>query len=266
MKLIDLTPAPKSTTSVSKFTSQARKIVEETFAIRSDEEAQEALITQLSRILSNQYTLIRNVQVEGLEAPVPLILIGPTGISIINASSVKGIFQAKGDTWAEMGHNRQFQPARPNLISQTLFMAQAVEEYLKKNGYAVPEIPAILFFSHPGTHVDSIRPSVRIVLMDGLERFITGLLQGHPVLSKADAQNYIEALSRPPENLEENQDTASKGSSIRNPLASEELENRITIFSQRIPFTAQQLLLLGAMAVVEIIVLIGFIALVLTTN
>lgn len=265
MKLIDLTPVAKTTTSVTKFTSQARKLVEETFSIRSDEEAQEVLITQLGRILSNQYTLIRNAQVEGLDAPVPLILIGPTGLSVIHASSIKGIFQAKGEILAEMGHNRQFQPARPNLIAQTQMMAEAVDSYLAKNGYTVPEIPGILFFSHPGTHVDSIRPSVRIVLMDGVERFITGLLQGHPVLTKTDAQNYIEALTRPPEIPENGQEAATK-TTIKNPLVNPELENQITIFSQKVPFSAQQIILLGAMAIIEIIVLIGFIALILSTH
>ncbi len=52
-----------------------------------------------------------------------MVLVGPTGIQVIYASALKGVYRAKNDTWSVMDNrSHRFKPAQPNLIARTLLM------------------------------------------------------------------------------------------------------------------------------------------------
>jgi hypothetical protein len=271
MKVIDLGPTPPKGNSLKALVFETQKTLGDAFGLNQDIKAQDALSTQLGKGLNNRFTLIRNFKLEDSEVPIPLILIGPTGLFVIHTSALKGVFQAKNESWLIASQTKKYVPAHPNLITRTTLMSKAVGAFLKRKGLDEPAIQGVLFFSKPGIHVDAQRPAVRIVLMDGVDRFITSILQGELQYEREDVQSLIAALSgtggpekieQPP--LEETADIKKEPQVVapqRDPILAKNFEG----FSKRLPLTTRQWVLLGVMAIVEIIILVTFIIIVLIT-
>jgi hypothetical protein len=271
MKVIDLSPTAPQGNSLSALTYQAQKALGDIFGLKQDIKAQETLITQLGKTLSNRFIIIRNLKIEDLSTPIPLILIGPTGIYVIYTSALKGIFQAKNESWLIASKANRYVPARPNLITRTSLMVKALEAVLDKHGLSGPEIQGVLFFFNPGIHVDAQRPIIRIVLMDGVERFVTSLVQGELKYEKDEVQTLVTALTEPG-SLEKKEALPSEAPAEvtpqpkpieppREPI----LGKKINAVSERFPLTTRQWVLLGIMGLVEIIILVAFILIILTT-
>jgi hypothetical protein len=272
MKVIDLSPKPPEGNSLNALIFNAQKTLGDAFGLNQDIKAQDTFITQLGRSLNNRFILIRNFKLVDPDIVIPFILIGPTGFSVIYTSTIKGVFQAKNETWSIVSKSNRYEPARPNLITRTGLMTRAVEAFLKKQGQSVPEIQGVLFFSNPGVHVDAQRPAVRIVLMDGVERFATGLLQGELSLEREEVQNLVTALTEAgkPEKkeepaAEETGDISSKPKSAGPPREAIMAKNFDAV-SRKLPLTTRQWVLLGIMAFVEVIILVVFIIIILTTS
>jgi hypothetical protein len=271
MKVIDLGPQPPQGNSLSVLVFQAQKTAADAFGLNQDIKAQDTLTAQLGRGLNNRFTLIRNFRLEDLDIPIPMILIGPTGIFVIHTSTIQGVFQAKNESWLIVSQTKKYEPARPNLITRTTLMTSAIETFLKKKNMNVPDIQGVLYFSKAGIHVDAQRPAVRIVLMDGVDRFIASILQGELHYEREDVQNLVAALTgtggsekieQPPLEEPVDQKKETRGAApARDPILAKNLD----VVSRRLPLTTQQWVLLGIMALVEIIILVTFIIIVLVT-
>jgi len=275
MKVIDGTPTSVKKDAFSKLTKSFQDILDKVLSPEKDSQAQDVFINHMNKTLGGKFVLLHNFILEGLDVPIPMILIGPPGISVIYASARKGVFRAKNEVLSEMNRSRDFVPSRPNLISHTMLMARAVDAHLKKRGYEVPEVQSLLFFSNPGTHVDSQRPALRIVLIDGLDRFSAGILQAQPVFTREDVQELTDAFTTPPPAPEPTQEpgpsteqtpAAESGQvpveeEIREGLGAKQMQT----LSKKVRLTTKQLIFLGAMAFFEILILIGFVVLILTT-
>ena len=158
-------------------------------------QSQDTVIAALGKALNNQYVLLRNVTLEGLSIPIPLVLAGPPGVRIIYASAVRGVYRAKGEGWEKMNDgSKNFSIHRPNLITRTLLMARAVLAYLNNQGQTLPEVEPVIVFTQPGVHVETVRPVVRVVLMDALDRFITGFVQSRGILTPDQIQDIVSNL------------------------------------------------------------------------
>jgi len=226
------------------------------------------VISQLNKMLGSQFTMLRNVKLEGFESLIPLVLIGPPGITVINVSAEKGVFRAKEDAWLEMkGRTQDYEPARPNLIAQTQAMRRALENYFTQLGYEVPEISEILFFSDPGIHIDSVRPSVRILMRDSLDRFSSNLLQIPQSLSGQDVITVVELFNQPaatgeqpPFDMSEFKEPIEEAEPSK-PDAFEQsaLVKNINAAVKKLNLRRSQWILLVAMVVMEIIILMAFI-------
>ena len=156
---------------------------------QSDMEAQETIIAFLQKVLDNRYILLRNIVIVGLDIPIPLVLVGPAGVRVLVISGVRGIYRVRDDIWEQLDEGIQnYRRAQPNLVTRTLLLGQAVEAYLIKNGRKIEGLEALLLFSDPGMHVDSIHPAVRVVLIDGLERLVSGLVQEQRSLTPEQVQ------------------------------------------------------------------------------
>jgi hypothetical protein len=275
MKVIDRSPKPEEGTGIDKLRDRLRKIMEFGLSWESDIQAQEVIITQMGKALSNKYILLRNVQLEGLDIPIPLILVGPQGLFVMYTSALKGVYRAKGETWAEMhSRTRRFEPARPNLITRTLLMTRAVETFLARRGHHILEIQSVLLFSNPGTHVDIIRPAIRVVLMDGLDRFISGLAQTRTFLTGEDIQHIVDAILQPASSQVSGEAEAlaqpTSGAQSTAPreggaLPTHLSRNYVTL-SNRINLTRGQWIFLGLFAFIQVIIVAAFIIYVLLTT
>ncbi|MGW8144409.1 MAG: hypothetical protein ACWGN2_08430 [Anaerolineales bacterium] len=162
-----------------------------------DVQAQSVLIQNLESILDNTYTMVRNVPLPGFSLPVPLVLISQTGVRTFYASAVRGIFRVKGDNWYKLAEkDGRYKLDRPNLVRRTELMSRAVIDYLGKNNIYLDESEPVLYFAQPGVHVDAPESPVRLLQIDGVNRYAASLLDENTVLNAMEIHHIIEVLSR----------------------------------------------------------------------
>ena len=196
MIIIDRSPWRNMSRPLSTF-AQIRGIWRFGFSWARDLQAQDTLLTGLERGLGNAFTVVRNVTLPGMDIPIPLVLVGPPGIFTIYVSSLKGIYQAKGDTWSVLeGRSDQYTLARPNLIRRVGILSRAVQNYLAIQGRYVESGEAVLFFAQPGVHVDAVNPAAHIVKIDSIDRFAASLAQAPNKLDSADVDWIASTLAR----------------------------------------------------------------------
>ena len=136
---------------------------------------QKAIVTFFDRQLEKGYTLIRNITLGASGITVPMILLGPAGIYVIHITHLRGRYEAKGNAWNEES-GTGFKPASVNLIQQTARMANAVKVWIERQGVKLPvAIEPVLIAANPGLHVESVKPAVRVLMIDGIKSFVTGL-------------------------------------------------------------------------------------------
>lgn len=196
MKVIDHTPFFNADGKIS-MVDQARATMKFGAAWLQETRAQVNVMAALDRNLDKKYTLLRNVTLQGLEISIPFILVGPTGIYAMYVTALHGMFRAKGDAWGTLAGNN-FKPANPNLMTRTARMAKAVQVYLERQGYTgLGMVESAVLCADPGMHVDSVRPMVRVVQSDALERFGASIAQGRALLSMEVVTEVISRIMNP---------------------------------------------------------------------
>ena len=199
MKLIERSPIGSQGGSLP-LVDRAQGIWRFGLAWDRDTQAQKDFIARLGDLLDNSYTLISNVPVPGFSLPVPLVLIGQTGLRTFCVSADKGLFSLKGNQWYKLDEQKeQYRPSRPNLVRRTALMSRAIIEYLKEMGIYLDEDQAVLFFSQPGVYIEASESPVLLLQSDGLDRFATDLVNGDIVLDAMELQRISDILikSRP---------------------------------------------------------------------
>jgi hypothetical protein len=237
----------------------------------NDMQAQQKIVEQLDRVLDQRYVVLRNVILPGTDVPIPLILIGPGGIWVMLVSTMRGVFRAKGESWATVEGSR-VKAARPNMINRVQLMVRALETHLQKAGQPVSEIHPALLFTNPGMHVDAVNPIVRVVLSDAIERFINSLTQEKVIYPIEKIQRLVQALAKQePQSapaagkfaLREKEDVFSFRE-VEVDEAEDEfvVVNRgpsaLDLFAARINLTTRQLVILGWVFGIWLVILLGF--------
>jgi len=272
MIVIDCNPAPEKRDALDNLPTQLDKILKDTPLGRKDVKAYETMISHMERALSNKFYLLQNVMIEGAEKPVSTVLVGPPGFYLLNTSFQKGIFRAKEDTWSEMkGRNRQFEPTHPNLVKETQQFAALLGDFLSSRLPQAPPVHPVLILLNPGTHVDSVRPAVRTILTDGLERFIARLSLDAPQLTSEDVHVIVNRLKEPAPDLSgtDGADPQAEKNwrelqALKPVLAIEpKVTKNIDSLSSKFRFSARQWVFLGIVAGINIILLITFLIIIL---
>jgi hypothetical protein len=197
MKIIDHSPFFNTETGEITFLDRVRAIMKFGSPWIKEVEAQNQIIPVLGKVLDRNYTLLRNVIPPGLEASFPFILVGPTGVFAMYVTPITGMFRAKGDQWGTISGN-SFKNEKPNLMTRTEHMARAIQIFLQRQGYLLTSVEAVLLCSDLSVHVDSIRPIIRVVMRDALERFAVSITQARVVLSPEAVQDVINRILNPP--------------------------------------------------------------------
>lgn len=228
-------------------------------------ESQQKAIDYLNKVLGNRFTILRNYTLPEIEIPIPLILIGPSGITVIVVSSLAGIFRAKYDSWMQMDNRaRKFKPAKPNLITETQLMSKVVSRFLTENSIHIDQMEGVLVFTHPGTHVDAIRPAVRVILVDAIDRFATQLNQTRQIFTVEDVRKVVELFDTRHQDDVQGEDGIAAGNdfSEREPNALEKVLFRLgNIFN----FNRRQWLTLFGLIFVELCAIVIFITVIFYT-
>ena len=242
-----------------------------------DMQAQEGVISLLQKSLDSRYFLLRNVLLEGLEIPIPLVMVGPPGIRVLYVSGIRGVFRARDEYWEKMDEKTQnYRPSQPNLITRTMLMGRAVDTYLASHAENIPVSEPVLMFSDPGIYVEMSHPPVRIVLMDAMEHFITSLVQSRPLLIPQQIQTVIALLSSSmnlPESAEDSLPQIRDAFSMKDDekpkkqlpalnvsLPDDEAAMKLV---KKVPITNKQWIILGIMMLVNIVLIVGFVFLIL---
>ena len=266
MKIIDCSPEPQE----NIFTIKLKELWRTLFSgssWREEEQAKEKTVKYFQGVLNNRFYMLLEVQLEGFEAPIPAIIVGPTGIHVINISAVQGVFRGKGDIWEELDTRKnQYVSAKPNLITWTAGMARSIETYFERRGFAVSTEPALIVTS-PGIHIELETPSIRVILADSLQRYVTYLVQGDLVLDSAEVQNIVDVLNTTMREFDgENilaieqdefdyEDEYGLDGGSRKPTVDVAKFDKISPYIQQMPFSSRQWAALGVLVLVNVIVL-----------
>jgi hypothetical protein len=238
-------------------------------------QAQQAVSERLNKSLSNDYHLLRNILIPGTGVITSLVLVGPQGVYAILPSPTGGVFRAKDDEW--MTHSGgHFRPARPNLQQSALAAAELLLTYFHGLGYDLPQVEPVLIFTNPRAHVDTVHPRARIVLADALEHFAANLREQPPIMDREDGQLLIEALLHPPQpKVEEVQapppprplPPSAVAPAAAGPFQLDEREAPPPPRShRRRGLRRREVLLLGAMLLMEVCILGAFAAIILVPD
>lgn len=231
-------------------------------------QAQETLLGPLNKYLDSRFTLIRNLQIPEIPTPLPPVLVGPSGVFLLYTSPRKGYFRAREDAWEIMhARSRRFRRANPNLVQLALGMARALESHLQQHlGEKIPVQP-LLILTDPEAIVDTIRPKVRVVMMDGLENVVRQLSQMRAELSAERIEQILDLLL--PSSTAQVQSGPQKPTRTP-PPALQKAERAIQQQTQRAAqifnFTPKQWAVLGILALFNMLILVAFILYVLLTT
>lgn len=196
MKIIDKTPFlnDKGELGISQ---RIQGMLQYGFNWPNELQAQKAIITYFDRQLEKGYTLIRNYTLGQSGIMVPMILLGPTGIYVIHIAFERGRYEVKGDTW-NVAAGEGYKPAPVNLIQRTMRMAKAVRAFIERQGAKMPvDVEPVLIAGDPGLHIESVRPAIRVLMIDGIKSFVAGLVTAPPVLSNEKVYELTDRLLNP---------------------------------------------------------------------
>jgi hypothetical protein len=163
-------------------------------------QAQDTVIAVLDKILGQNYILLRNVTLPDTDIDLPLVLIGPPGIYLINVAHERGVYRVRDDEWGTVsGPGGNFVPASINRVQRTVKLGRVLQIYLDRAGFkGALIVDPILMAADPGMHIESVRPAARIVLSDALERFAISMNQARPILNMENIADIAQVIVNGP--------------------------------------------------------------------
>lgn len=171
-------------------------------------EAQKFALGPLERGLGKGYTIIRNITLGASGIVIPLAIVGPAGIFVAYVTHLRGQYQAKGDSWGTLS-GESFKPAAVNLLTRTERLGRALQAFIERQGVKLPKpIEPVLLTASPGMHVQSLRPIVRVVMVDALERWAASLGSTAPVYTVESAYELADRIVNPRPLKKENEPEA----------------------------------------------------------
>lgn len=156
--------------------------------------AQDVVIAIIEKQLDSNFALLRNVTLPNTEINLPMVLIGPPGVYLINVTHERGVYRAKDDEWGAMIADR-FVPARINQITRTVTLGRVLQTYLDRQGFKnAVLVEPILMAADPGMQIESTRPAVRVVMSDALERFAASLSQARSMIEAPLGKDIVRSI------------------------------------------------------------------------
>ncbi|MFM8320817.1 MAG: hypothetical protein ACKOC5_07875 [Chloroflexota bacterium] len=191
MKIIDL--SARSTADQPGVVSQIIGRLNQSLATEQAR-AEQAVIQRLERVLDKRFILLQNLVIGHPSEPPVLLIVGPGGLWLAHASPLRGLFQVYEGQWEAMERGKTYRPAKPDLVERLQSAARLLAQELAALETELPQLETALLFSSAGAHVNAVRPAVRVVLTDAIDRYAAGLLQAPPVLDPARINQVVELL------------------------------------------------------------------------
>lgn len=163
-------------------------------AWQAEIQLQDQIVGRFAKVLGDEFVMLRNTTFPGVEVPIPLILVGPFGLRVMNTTAVRGTYRAKGDQWMVLDSSGSFKMARPNLAARLRIYGEMVRRCLASRGLSMPEAEPVLLVARPETYIENIKSPVRVVLADGVENFATNLSQSRALFPPQMVEDVVQAL------------------------------------------------------------------------
>ncbi len=196
MKIVDKTPLVDEKGNLT-FMQRVQGMLEYGFNWPRELEAQKAIIKFFDNNLEKNFTLIRNMPLGQSGIVIPIILLGPPGIYVIEITHLRGRYQASGEAW-NMESGNGYAPAPVNLIKRTTRMADALHAFIERQGVRIPvTVDPVLIAGDPGLHIESARPAIKVMMIDGIKAFVNGLANASPVLSTMQVNDFTDRILNP---------------------------------------------------------------------
>jgi hypothetical protein len=232
--------------------------------------SQEELIEVLESVLGNDCVLIRDVEIPKVGRPIPLVLLTPSCLLVINPKSQQGFYRAEGKRWEELGRDDEYRLAQKSLIRETWLYQKTIEGYLKQHNFTAPMDRGVLIFVSPETVVESIRPRVRVIQADGIKNFARELSIAKPIFSDIDFRTAINLLTNPrlPEKTKKKKEPLPLPPIDDTPVIPEVLakvDKEIVKVARKVNFSRKEWVIIVSLVALVIVVLIGLIGLVIFT-
>lgn len=227
--------------------------------------SQEELVEILDTVLGNDCVLLRDVNIPRVDRPIPMVLLTPSSLIVINPKSQQGFYRAEGKRWEELGRDDEYKLAPNNMIRETWLYQKTIEGYLKQHNFSAPTERGVMIFVSPETHVETIRPRVRVIQADGIKNFARELAISKPVFSDIDFRNAIKLLSEPrlPEKRKSKIALREKTNQVSDAVS--KVDESLGKVTNRINFTRKEWTIVGSLVALVIIVLILLIIFVILT-
>ena len=281
MRIVDRSPFRDEQGEIN-LENKVRGMLQNGFKWLRQMSAMENATRLLERTLDKDHVLLRDATLPGTTITIPLILLSPQGVRVILPSSLDGNFRARGTEWQIFdGRARSFKNARPNIIEEGLLYSQSLLRHLEHAGFGLPEVETVLLFTVPRTHVDAIRPEVRVVPTDAIEHFVNNMLKTDPIMDQDDilavreailetqklAAQQAQAEASAAGMAEEEHELAPAAWPTHEPQMEEAqapfeqppeeiLPFQVPGFIQNLGLTPRQWIIIGAMAFIELVVII----------
>jgi hypothetical protein len=266
MKIRDLTKFQDEEGNVN-LPQKIQAIFQHGFKWRQERENQELFIEAIDDILNEKARLFRSARLSARRDPIPIILLTPSSINVINPKRMEGVFQARDTGWMEMDHKGNLSPAKSNPVRETLVHTKLLESYLHAHGYEDLPVEGVLAFLSAGVHVDTKHPAVRILHSDAVRNFARQIAMGEPQINLKERDHITELIVEPRPPARDRQEQAEAQTPPSSPTSEpSRVEQGLQGLAQTFDFSRRQWILLGSMVLVEILILITFIFLVISTT
>lgn len=179
MKHIDKTPYRSETGEIS-IINRVQGMLKYGMTWYDRVKAQDTIAEILGRQLGGQFVLFQHITLPETEIDLPLVLLGPPGVYLINALHERGIYMAREDEWGTLT-GETFVPARINQVKRAMTMAKVLQVYFDRLGQKGFQVEPVVMAADPGLHIDSTRPAIRIVMSDAIDRFALSINQSRPI-------------------------------------------------------------------------------------
>jgi len=245
------------------------------FAWPAEIQMQDQIVTRFGKVLGDEFVMLRNTALPGVEIPIPLVLVGPFGLRVMDTTGIRGTFRAKGDQWLVLDSSGSFKNSRPNLAARLRIYGEMVRRCLSSRGMSMPEAEPVLLVARPETYIENIKSPVRVVLADGVENFATNLGQSRALFPPQVVVEVVQAL-QPASTAAETPMGAAEAPAVKPPVSPGEtptvelsaavlVEEAQVLAPVRRGLTTRHWLLLGLMLIVDLCVLGILAALVVST-
>ncbi|MGA2820776.1 MAG: hypothetical protein ABSF61_09000 [Anaerolineales bacterium] len=214
---------------------------------------QDQIVDRFAKVLGEECLMLRNTTFPGVDVAIPLILVGPFGLRVMDTTAIRGTYRAKGDQWMVLDSGGSFKSSRPNLAAHLRLYGEIVRRSLSSRGIMMPEAEPVLIVARPEAYVENIKSPIRVVLADGVENFATNLGQSRALFAPAVVEDVVQAL-RPSPSAAEGQASLAEtpGEDTSTAIPVEETPAKPPA---RRGLTSRHWLLLGLMLILDLCVL-----------